>query len=129
MNINTAFPSKYLKVADLDDKRVKFTVAAIEMEKVDTKKPEQPVLYFRGEKKGLVLNVTNKNTMVKIYGEETDNWLGQPIVLAPKETEYQGDIVPCIRLEKPVAPAAGKKPPPPPPGDADDNQSDDGIPF
>jgi len=124
MNINTAFPSKYLKVADLDDKKIRLTIATVEMEKVDTKKPEQPVLYFRGQKKGLVLNVTNKNTLCKIYGEETDAWAGQPIVLAPKETEYQGDVVPCIRLEKPAAAQTEKKPLPP----AAD-VPDDEIPF
>jgi len=102
MNINSAFPSKYLKVADLNDKKVRLTIAGVEMEQVDTKKPDQPVLYFRGQKKALVLNVTNKNFLVKLYGEETDNWIGQPIILKPAETEYAGDTVPCIRFDKPA---------------------------
>lgn len=115
MNIEEAFPSKYLKAADLAGNRITVKMDRVESETVGD--DAKVVLYFQGKEKGLVLNVTNKNMIVDLYGPETDEWTGQPIVLYEAMVQYQSKMVPAIRLmgpprtpirpAKPVTQAAG----------------------
>ena len=99
MKISKAFPSDYLKAADLDDKPRTLKMQRVEMGKIgdDTK----PVLYFSGEEKGLVVNKTNANIITKIYGDDTDDWIGQDIILYPAMVEFKGDMVEAIRVRAP----------------------------
>tara|TARA_Y100000310_G_scaffold53134_1_gene48725 strand:- start:3330 stop:3833 length:504 start_codon:yes stop_codon:yes gene_type:complete len=114
MIIGAAFPSKYLKAADLQGREVLLTINGIRIEDVDGKGDNKPVLYFneRLDGPGLVLNITNANTIAASLGDETDNWSGQQLVLYPATTDFAGKIVPCIRVRQPqanpatVAPAA-----------------------
>ena len=59
MRISSAFPSKYLKAADLQDKQVTVRMSHVETETIGD--DDRPVLYFQGKEKGLVLNKTNAN--------------------------------------------------------------------
>jgi hypothetical protein len=55
--------------------------------------------------KPLGLNVTNKRVLIAAYGDETDNWRGQPveIYVDPNVTNSRGEIVGGIRLRIPAA--------------------------
>jgi hypothetical protein len=109
VNINTAFPSKYVKAAEIPEEGLVAAIDRVDMEDVDGKGSMKPVLYFRGGKKGLVLNVTNSKKIVQLVGSDnTDNWAGQRITLYQSETEYAGDTVACIRVRaaKGTAPTA-----------------------
>src|SRR5262245_40173132 len=100
MNINGAFPSTYLKAADLQGRRITVAIAAVKMEDIgsDTK----PVLHFQGKDKGLVLNKTNANMISEICGtDETDDWSGKRVVLYPTKTDFQGKRVDAIRVDYP----------------------------
>lgn len=131
MNINTAYPSNYLKADDLNGKSVTVTIQKVELEEIGQgrDKERKPVLYFRGKDKGVVLNKTNANTITKLYGGETDDWVGKAITLVPREVEFQGEMVLSIRvsLQKPGAPAAARPETAPepadenPPGEPDPN--------
>jgi hypothetical protein len=95
MRISTAFPSDYLKAADLQGRRITVKIARVEMRDVgdDTK----PVLYFEDKDKGLVLNKTNANTISSAHGDETKDWEGQEIVLFETAVDFQGKRVAAIR--------------------------------
>jgi hypothetical protein len=122
MNINTAFPSEFIKSADLGRHRVKATIESVSMAKVG-KDDEKPVVYFKGKEKGLVLNKTNASMIAEIAGsEETDEWEGVQIVMYVTKVEYAGKRMDGIRVDYP----ADKQPPAPP--IETDNGSDD-IPF
>ena len=99
MLISRAFPSAYIKAEDLQDTAHSLIMDRVKVEEVgdDTK----PVLYFRGAKKGLALNKTNANTISAAYGEETDDWSAQEIILYPTMTDFQGRQTPCIRVRIP----------------------------
>lgn len=97
MNINQAFPSDYLKAADLGGRAHKLLMGQLTSEKIGN--DQRPVLHFQNAGKGLVLNRTNANTIVSMYGEETDNWFGQSITIFPDQTDYQGRRVDCIRIK------------------------------
>lgn len=103
MRIGAAFPSKYLKAADLPDGQyVRVTMDHVAVENVagnNDPEDEKPVLYFRGKQKGMVLNRTNSNTISAVYGDETDDWSGKPILLYSAETQFQGKTMPCLRVK------------------------------
>lgn len=105
MNIEESFPSKYLKASDLQGRAVTVRMATVRTEKVGD--DQRPILYFVGKDKGCVLNKTNKNAVVALYGTETDHWTGQPIELFVALVDYQGKQTEAIRIRAPRAnPAA-----------------------
>ena len=109
MDINTAFPSTWLKAADLKGRRVTVTITGVEMENVgDKDEGEKPVVYFEGKTKGLVLNKTNSSTIMEICDNsaETDDWIGATIVLFSMKVDFQGRRVDAIRIDN----ANGSKP-------------------
>lgn len=109
MDINAAFPSKYLKAADFHAP-VAVTITHLTMEDVDGS--PKPCVFFQGitneegQPKGLILNKTNGNEISYMHGTETDGWAGKQIEVYPTETDYQGKRVPCIRVRRPGAAAS-----------------------
>ncbi len=112
MDINTAFPSKFIKAADLKGQDVTVTIARFAMESVDDDGELKPVLYFQGHQRGLVLNKTNALAITDLYETETDAWSGQAITLFGTECQYGAKTVPCIRV-RPFSPAQQNGQPPP----------------
>ena len=81
MNIDQAYPSKYLKSADIDNP-IKVVIRGCRIEGIDEEGKEQkPVLYFNGMDRGLVLNKTNATMISGAFGSETDNWTGKTVGL------------------------------------------------
>lgn len=103
MKISTMFPSKYLKAEDLGDAgaEVDLIIRDLEIEDVGQKKEKTPVLYFKGKNKGFILNKTNAALLTKQYGDDTDDWLSEPVTLYVKEVEFQGDMVLALRVKFP----------------------------
>ena len=115
MKISAAFPSKYLKAADLQGKQVTATISYVTMETIGDE--ERPILYFNGKEKGLVLNKTNANTIANTFGDDTEDWRGAEIVLFETAVDFQGKSMPAIRCRVPP-----RKPEP-------KTEIDDDIPF
>ena len=81
MNIDQAFPSKYLKSADIT-KPIKVVIRGCRIEGIDEEGKEQkPVLYFNKIERGMVLNKTNATMISGAFGPETDDWTGKKIGL------------------------------------------------
>lgn len=108
MKISAAFPSKYLKAADLNDREIKLVMLTVELEAIgdDDKKP---VVYFTKAKKGLVLNKTNSKAIAAAYGDDTDEWAGKEIILFPMMVQFRDEMVESIRVKLPKAAAAAPK--------------------
>ncbi len=131
MRVSDAFPSDYLKAADLREQNVLVVVDRAEMK--DIGDDHKPVLYFQGKEKGLVLNKTNANNIAMAHGDDMDDWTGKEIVLFPAMVDFQGKTVQAIRVRaarasdrpKPALKTVNEtvRSPEPPPRDADD------IPF
>lgn len=137
MDINNAFPSKYLKAADIPEgRRVTVVIESVAMELI-SRTDKRPVVYFEGKTKGLVLNKTNSKMICKIAkSDDTDNWVGVSIGLYSAEVEFAGDLVPALRVAAPVAQQATRplaRPNTPPPLAADDDpfpgNDDAGFPW
>ena len=99
MKASAAFPSTYLKAADLDGKNMLLKMERVDMEKVG--EDSKPILFFMGLDKGLVLNRTNTAKIVQSYGDEMDDWSGQEIVLFPAMVDFKGETVEAIRCRAP----------------------------
>jgi len=131
-NINDAFPSNYLKAADLKGRSLIVTIDRVEFEAVGQKREMKPVLYFTGKEKGVVLNKTNANKIMQLTESPvTEEWKGHSIVIYPTETSFQGEMVDCIRVKAvpPNAKRPAPTPPPPPEPEPVVELNDDDIPF
>lgn len=109
IKMSQAFPSKYVKAADLGGKEIKLTIARVAMEEVGQGQnvETKPVVYFNGTDKGLVLNVTNGNNISHMYGDDSDGWIGKQVTLFPAWVDFAGKTVEAIRVKPPTpTPAA-----------------------
>ena len=138
MNIETAFPSRFLKAADLQGKTVGVAMDQVVIEEMGApgkKDEKKPVLYFVGKEKGLVLNRTNSRVIAKAYGTETARWRGQRLLLYVTEVEAFGDMVDAIRVRIPNGQPPAQEPPPAeePPAEVMtgmlDGDADNDLPF
>src|SRR3990167_20706 len=132
MRISNAFPSDYLKAADLDGRNVKVIMTHVEMR--DIGGDHKPILFFQGKEKGMVLNKTNANNIAAAYGDDTDEWTGRELILFEAQVDFQGKTVAAIRVRQPTAKdrAASSHQAPPPRRPASENPADplsDDIPF
>ena len=101
MNIDDAFPSKYLKASDLPEEGTQsVTIEKITIEEIGREKQRKPVIYFEYLDKGFVCNKTNANTIAKITGSRNlEDWTGKTIHLYRAEVEFGGEMVESIRVK------------------------------
>ena len=100
MNINSAFPSKYLKAADADEPII-LTITKVKVETIGQgpKAEQKPVIYFKEVEKGMVCNKTNAKIISGICkSDDTDDWSGKQIKLIATEVEFQGDLIMSLRV-------------------------------
>jgi len=135
MLISEAYPSEFLKAADLRGRQVRVVIAHVELREVGGE--DKPVLFFQGKDKGVVLNKTNANNIGLAYGDDTDAWSGQPVILYEAMVDFQGRTVKAIRIKVPSAKERGgphlpRRPAAPVPAAESENPGDgmdDEIPF
>lgn len=96
--MSEAFPSKYLRAADLHGRSVRVVIQRIEMESVAQGEPAKPVLYFQGKEKGVVLNKTNAINLSSVFGDDSDSWIGATVELFSMKVQFQGNLVDAIRM-------------------------------
>jgi hypothetical protein len=119
MQLDKAFPSKYLKAEDLGNTRPVVTIASVTMQSIGIGADAQDrlVLTFNERSfKPLILNKINSETIAEITGSrDTDDWPGHRIQLFVMKVEFSGKRVPGIRVMAPPATAPAVPAP-----DADD---------
>lgn len=99
INMNEAFPSKWLKADDIDRETI-VTIANVTMETIGDDE-RKPVVWFAGYDKGMVLNKTNANNVSGCYGPDTDAWVGKPMALTTAMVDFQGRSTRALRLYPP----------------------------
>ncbi len=100
VKISEAYPSQYLKCADLNGKPWDMKIRTVSEEDLGQghDKETKPVVYFENAQKGLVLNKTNATTIAKVYGDDTGTWTGQGVQVFPTQVEFKGETVDAIRV-------------------------------
>lgn len=121
------FDSDYLGAWDLKGDTV-VTIERVEAGVLQqgTKKDRKPIVFFRGSRtgKGMALNKTNAKTIAKLYGNDTAEWVDQPITIYPTKTQFGAETVDCIRIRperpQPKRNAAPQREPEPMPAESSD---------
>lgn len=131
MKLHEAFPSKWLKAADLEGQPRLATIEAVRMEEIAKGEQAKLVLGLRGMTQGLVVNKTNGATLAEFLSDDLDKWPGQKVVLYPSMADFQGCSVACIRVRKPKsAPATAAPAPAPAPAPTTSAPDDtDDVPY
>jgi hypothetical protein len=119
--------SKFLKKEDFQDEDRVMTIRGVKLEDMPGDTSEQKwVLYFREEAKGMVMNITTIRVLEQAYGDDTDTWTGNKVmVYVDPNVSFGGKVVGGLRVRTPKK-GAQKAPPPPPQSDPDFN---DDVPF
>lgn len=97
------FPSKYLSAKDLDGEKKTFTIVDVRQETIEGRDGEEDQLKWTldlEDNKPLVLNVTNAKSISSIYGDDTDDWLDQKVVLYPTKVLFKGQNTDAIRVHE-----------------------------
>lgn len=87
--VSQVYASPWLRAEDLQGKTVKVTIstAAVEtLPQADGSQAEKIVVSFLGAKRKLILNKTQASALVAIAGDETADWPGAMVYLAPQPT-------------------------------------------
>lgn len=129
MKLNEVFSGDYLKAEDLKGSSPTVTIESVEVKEFTEGdgKSKKLILHFVGKDKSLVANKTNSNIIAEVLGsDDTDDWGGRRITLTTRKVEFQGKLVPAIRvsLDGPVGQKV--KAPAPPPVDVNDDSE---VPF
>jgi hypothetical protein len=100
MNIDSMFPSRFLRASDLEDGPLTLEIKSCEEEEVGMAGDEKPVLRFKNEKRGLVLNRTNATILKAVFGHLTEDWEGELVTLVSTMVDFGGRRVAAIRIEE-----------------------------
>ena len=123
MNIHDMYPSKFLKAEDIGPSPRILTIAAVSTEAMPDGS-RKPVITFREEVKKFVSNKTNSMTLAKLFGGETELWIGERVALTVVDVDFKGDVVSAIRIKQARQGAAAARPVP-----VEDLPAEDSIPF
>jgi len=109
MRKNEAFPSKYIKAADVKAKPIVAVISHLAQEAVGqgADQKEKHVLYFENGKP-LVLNRVNWDMLEEAFGD-SDDWPGHKVKLYSARTMFQGKFVDAVRVQA-IAPKPAPKP-------------------
>jgi hypothetical protein len=127
MKLSEVFSSSLLKAEDLQGRTVRVTISKAEIKQFDD--GNKIILSFQGKEKSLVCNRTNSSIIAENLGsQETSDWVGQTILLTVKKVEFQGKLVPAIRVvlnESTPPPTAKNARPEPGPAQAQEGRLPD----
>lgn len=112
-NMNDMFPSKYLRADDLRGpngrgwREFELAIRSVDLEEMGGEANEKKwVLHFERAEKGMVLNRTNAQSIVDAYGEDSDTWIGERVVLFVMTVNTPQGPKPGIRIRVPAAQSA-----------------------
>lgn len=100
MKAHLLCPSQHLDVCEIDVETT-CTIKGVGFERVGINQEEKGVIYFDEFRKALVVNRITLSRLTRLFGDETDDWFGEQIILYPSQTLVNdGDrIVPCVRIK------------------------------
>jgi hypothetical protein len=111
--IGEMIESKYLKQSDVDSE-IAVTVKGVKKVNVarDDEDPEYRwTVQFHEFPKPMVLNVTNLKRLAKALGDDTDDWLGNQVLLyVDPDIEFGGNVVGGLRIKRMPAPGGKAAP-------------------
>jgi hypothetical protein len=105
-NVHDAYPSKFLRTADLKGGSMRFTINDAVIESIGFDK-ERKLVLIQDNGKRFVLNKTNARYIASHFGDDTDGWKNKEIELYVTPVDFQGRTADGIRVRiPPSAPTA-----------------------
>lgn len=104
MNIlnHDSIASEWLSGLDLAGRTVTVTIAGVEEVTVPEPRTGRQIrkvaVRFSGAKKALLLNATNAKSLAKLFGPETDAWMGKGVQLRPENVQAFGATHCVVRV-------------------------------
>lgn len=119
--IGDLFPSKWLKANDIESEdddgnpiNPTFTIEQVHQVEFGPNKDLKLTLEFQEVDKHLVLNKTNIDTLVGMFQDDTDDWVGKRVTLFVTPTTFEGKTYQAIRIRaktsKPKKPIVSRLP-------------------
>jgi hypothetical protein len=111
-DLTSCYGSKYLSADEVGDRKIRTKIAKVWMEDLQRsngKSQKRFLLGFTTVDKPLVLNLTNKTTLVDALGKNPPDWIGAEVGLLTEPTMMSGKPTRGVRmrvLNKPL----GRKP-------------------
>jgi hypothetical protein len=87
-----------LTYEDLEGEDVEVTIKNVGFGEVGKEKATKGIVFFEEFTRGMVVNRTNLGRIKELHGGETDAWVGKQVTLYEGETDFEGKVVPCIRV-------------------------------
>ena len=113
MNINDAFPSRYLGQDDLRNdqgvaREITLIISHVTFEEVDKDSGDtKPVVFFNGAKKGWILGKGTFMAICEMHGLDSDAWAGKAVTLfIDTAVMYQGKRTGGVRVKAQAQEAA-----------------------
>lgn len=105
MNIDEVGGGGLMKAADLEStprgRLVHISAVTVQSIRNGHDVTVKAVVHFEEADKGLALNSTNKSVLRNHYGRETDDWVGEPVVLYLVDDKYMDRPCKAIRVRPP----------------------------
>lgn len=101
MKANELCPSPNLQALDIGTElgdNLNVTVKGFDKAEVGKEKQVKSRLHFDEFNRPLVINRTIVKTLIDLFGNDTDEWIGERCNMYVSETSLNGDVVRCIRL-------------------------------
>jgi hypothetical protein len=110
LKANELCPSPNLQALDIGTElgdSVNVTIKGFDRAEVGKEKQIKGRVFFEELTRPMVINRTNLNTLIELFGNDTDDWFGQHCNMYVSETAMEGKVVRCLRLravraEKPL---------------------------
>jgi hypothetical protein len=122
MDMSKYAGSSFIKLEDVELGPLREVIEGVKQGQYD-----KAVIEFESGRQ-FSLNVTNVQALIKAFGKESRDWLGETVELYPGKTKYQGELTDSVLVRAVTSEAGGEKKPSPkqPPGGG---SLDDEIPF
>jgi hypothetical protein len=108
MKVSSAFPSEFLKSDDLggiDGGAMGKRAVIADLKPWEDQQGNRKIsMGFVNSSKRLLLNKTNARTLAKAYGDETDEWVGKPVIIYVAMVQYMDEMVEGLRVRVPINP-------------------------
>jgi hypothetical protein len=122
--VSKRYRKSFLSADDVETSDLTLRIAGVDFDEVVNDK-EVDIVRFADDDRKLILNAINARTIAKLYGDETDGWIGKTVTLFLDENvTYQGQHTPGIRVRDHVPPSGNG----PVPQSSSRDKGDD-IPF
>jgi len=96
------FKGDYIAAAEFQGKEPTLTIAAVKLVKLEDETGrlrDRGVVYFRETDRGWVINRTNAECLVALWGRDTDGWAGKRVTLCATNVRLGTETTIGIRIK------------------------------